>query len=338
MKPMILYIGNNLSSKRVNFTTTSVLSRLLRKEGYKVIITSSLKIQFFRLLSMIWSILKNRKKISYVLIDTYSTKNFYYALITSQLCRFLDLKYLPILHGGNLPNRLKRSPKLSQMIFKFSYKNVTPSNYLKTEFESKGFDTVFIPNILEIKNYKFQKRDVNSPKLLYVRAFDKIYNPELAIKALQALKTTYPQAELCMIGPEKDKSFESCKSLVKSFKLEKDVEFTGMLSKEQWYKKSEDFNIFINTTNIDNTPVSVMEAMALGLPIVSTNVGGIPFLIKDRVNGLLVERDNIEDMVNAIIDICKNEEFAKTLAINARTEVEQFDWEVVKYLWFKILQ
>jgi len=335
---MILYLGNNIKSSTVTVTTISTLSELLKKEGLNIKVKSSHNNQFFRLLSMLWAILKYRKKTTHVLIDTYSTKNFYYALMSSQLCRFLKLKYLPILHGGNLPKRLDNSPKLSRLIFSNSYQNITPSNFLKAEFKIRGYNTIFIPNVLEIKNYTFLERKIEDPKLLFVRAFDKIYNPEMAIKVLKVLLKTYPEALLCMIGPEKDESFQSCKALVKSLNLENHVEFTGTLSKPQWHKRAEDYNIFINTTNIDNTPVSIMEAMALGLPIVSTNAGGIPYLIKNRVNGLLVERDNVDVMVSAIIEICKDEELAKNLVINARREVEQFDWNKIKHLWDKILQ
>jgi glycosyltransferase involved in cell wall biosynthesis len=335
---MILYIGNNIKSKTVTVTTIVTLSKFLKKEDYYIKVVSSIKIQFFRLLSMLWSIIWYRNKITYVLIDTYSTKNFYYALMSSQLCRLFKLRYIPILHGGNLPRRLNNSAKLSRLIFSNSHQNITPSNYLKAEFKKRGFETVFIPNVLEIKNYTFLERKIDCPKLLYVRAFAKIYNPEMAIKVLNVLKETYPDALLCMIGPEKDESFQSCKALVKLLNLENHVEFTGMLSKPQWHKRAEGYNIFINTANIDNMPISVMEAMALGLPVVSTNVGGIPLLINNKVDGLLVEKNNVDVMVSAIIEICKDDELAKNLAINARREVEQFDWNKVKHLWHKILQ
>ena len=335
---MILYIGNNIKSKTVSATTLATLSTLLKNEGYEVKVASAIKNQCFRLLGMLWAILKYRNKISYVLIDTYSTRNFYYALATSQLCRLLRLDYIPILHGGDLPKRLDKSPKLCKIIFKNASKNIAPSEYLKSKFNEGGYKTIFIPNVLEVQNYKYLKREIKNPKLLCVRAFSRIYNPEMAVKVLHVLKDSYPEASLCMIGPEKDTSFQSCKNLVKSLNLENNIEFTGMLSKPQWHKKAEDFNVFINTTNIDNTPVSVMEAMALGLPVVSTNVGGIPYLIDNGVNGLLVEKNNVEDMVNAIVKICKNEVLAKTLTTNARSYIEQFDWRKVKVLWQKVLQ
>ena len=84
-------------------------------------------------------------------------------------------------------------------------------------------------------------------------------------------------ATLAMIGPDVDGSLTKVKDLARKKNL--DVNFTGKLSKPEWINYSKDFNVFINTTNFDNTPVSVIEAMALGLPVVSTNVGGMPFLI-----------------------------------------------------------
>ena len=335
---MIVYLGNNLKSKLTNQTTLAQLSGLLRNEGYSVTTASSLKNQFLRLVAMLWSIIKYRRKANYVLIDTYSTWNFYYALITSQLCRLLKLKYIPILHGGNLPSRIDKSQSLSKFIFVNSFRNVAVSNYLKHEFDKRGFDTVFIPNVLEIKNYPFLERGISTPKLLYVRAFASIYNPEMAIKVLNQLKKEYPETTLCMVGPEKDDSFKSCKALVETLGLENSVEFTGMLSKKEWHKKSEGYNIFINTTNIDNAPVSVMEAMALGLPIVSTNAGGMPFLIENNKTGILIEKNDIKAMVKAIDLLCKNKITARSLANNARKQAEKYNWSNVKQLWHDILQ
>ena len=90
---------------------------------------------------------------------------------------------------------------------------------------------------------------------------------------------------------QKDGSMEACKEYAAEEKLP--VKFTGKLEKNEWIKISADAGIFINTSNIDNTPVSLMEAMALGLPVVSTNVGGIPYLIEDRVGKAFLFRQMI---------------------------------------------
>ena len=203
----ILYIGNNLTGKTKYNSTIVVLSSLLRAEGFSVTISSDKTNKLFRLLDMCFTLMKHRNKTDYVLIDTFSTINFYYALMISQIARVFNLKYIPILHGGNLPERLEKNKLLSNLIFKNSYKNVAPSNYLKKAFESKGYKTMFIPNILEIENYKFKERKDLEPNLFWVRAFKQIYNPTLAIKVLAMLKKKYPAAKLCMVGPFVDHSY-----------------------------------------------------------------------------------------------------------------------------------
>jgi len=336
MNKTILYIGNDLTKSTRYTTTMDTLSYLLCDTGYIICKSSSKQNKVLRLLDMCIAVVHLRNKLDYVFIDTYSTSNFYYALFTSQLCRFFKLKYLPILHGGNLPYRLKKYPKFSSLVFNNSYKNIAPSGYLKYEFEQKGFKTVLIPNVIPIHQYPFKERKKIAPKLLYVRAFAEIYNPTLVIEVLKELKNSYPKAILCMIGPDKDGTLEDVKQLINKYHLNESVEITGVLSKKEWHKKSENYDIFINTTNVDNTPISVIEAMALGLPVVSTNVGGMPYLIQHNEDGVLVEKNNPSAMTTEICKIVEENKYS--LAINARKKVENFDWNIVKSKWMKILQ
>ena len=336
MNKTILYIGNNLAKKTNYATSMDVLSRLLSIEGFTIYKSSSKSNTFFRLLKMCYDLVRYRSIVDYVLIDTFSTSNFYYALLTSQLCIFFSLKYLPILHGGNLPYRLKQNPRLSSLIFKNSYQNIAPSGYLKYEFEKEGYKTILIPNVIPIANYTFKERKKIAPKLLYVRAFAKIYNPTMAVEVLKELKKTYPKAILCMIGPDKDGTLDDVLQLINTYKLQDSIEITGVLSKEEWHKKSEYYDIFINTTNVDNTPISIIEAMVLGLPIVSTNVGGLPYLIENNRDGILVDKNNAIAMSMRIIEIVDKNSIS--LAKKARIKAEFFDWSSVRNQWLNILK
>ena len=335
-KSNILYIGNNLVEKTNYATSMDILSNLLILEGFTIHKSSSKSNKILRLLCMIYAIFRYKNKIDYVLIDTYSTSSFYYALLTSQLCRLFRLKYLPILHGGNLPHRLHHNPTLSSLIFNNSFQNIAPSGYLKYEFELKGYTTLLIPNVIPITKYNFKSRQKLQPKLLYVRSFAKIYNPTMAIEVLKELKKTYSKAVLCMVGPDKDGTLNDVKQLIDKYELHDSVEITGVLSKKEWHKKSEEFDIFINTTNVDNTPISVIEAMALGLPVVSTNVGGLPYLIDDNKDGVLVDKEQPILMAKKIVEII--EDSKSSFAKKARCKVENFDWSVVRRQWLKLLQ
>ena len=333
----LLYVGNKLSKHGNTATSIETLGVFLESEGFEVYYASSKKNKILRMLDMIWNTLKYANKVDYVLIDTYSTINFWYAFIISQLCRLLSVKYITKLHGGNLPNRIKKSRNFCDMIFQNAHINVAPSNYLFKAFENNGYDKlIYIPNTIELQNYSFKKRESVTPKLLWVRSFAKIYNPTMAVKVLFGLKNEFPQAMLCMVGPVKDESYQETVQLIKE--LEIDVVFTEKLSKAEWAELSKQYDIFINTTHFDNTPVSVIEAMALGLPVVSTNVGGIPFLLKHQDNALLVPDNDVEKMVYEIKKLLNNPKLARQVSENARIFVGDFDWEVVKKQWFELLK
>ena len=333
----LLYIGNRLKSENRNQSYIHVLGNLLSKEGYSLSYASSHNNKVLRLLDMMFKVFKLRHKVDLVLIDTYSTQNFYYAYCVSQLCRIFKLDYIPILHGGNLPSRLESHSKMSAKIFKNALCNVSPSKYLKNAFEAIGYENiVHIPNAFEIENYQLTDKEFEEPNLLWVRSFSKIYNPKLAIEVFQLLKQTYPKSQLCMVGPDSDGTLKDIKVMVQNLNL--DVKFTGKLSKQEWVALSKTYNIFINTTNFDNMPLSVIEAMALGIPVVSTNVGGMPYLIKNNDNGILVTPNNAKDMAEAVKHLIENEQSRQKIIKSARAKVEQFDWKHIKHLWFRTLE
>ena len=99
-----------------------------------------------------------------MLIDSYSTRAFWYSLVCARLCQILNLKYIPILHGGNYENRLRKSPLFSDLVFKNSYSNVAVSHYLKDVFEKYGYDARVIPNNLNIADYNYKIRSEMCPK------------------------------------------------------------------------------------------------------------------------------------------------------------------------------
>ncbi|WP_329805010.1 glycosyltransferase family 4 protein [Flavobacterium facile] len=336
MKKKILYLGNKLSKHGINKTTVETLGENLSQSGFTVVSYSSKKNSFLRIVDMLLGVLKHRDA-AYILIDTYSTSAFWFAFFSSQLARLLGVKYIPILHGGNLPNRLASNPKLCKTVFMHAHVNVSPSEYLKFHFENFGISNVMcIPNSINLSDYSFKERNVFAPNLLWVRAFAEIYNPKMAVDVLHLLQKKHPDATLTMVGPDKDGSLETTKNYANQLKL--NVTFTGKLSKAEWANLSNYHDIFINTTHFDNTPVSVLEAMALGLPVVSTNVGGLSFLISHQKNGYLVANNAASEMVLQIEQIINFP--AQTIEIigNAKSMVSKMDWEVVENQWLILLR
>lgn len=336
MRKKILYIGNKLSNHGNTATSIETLGAFLEAEGYTLNYASSKKNQLLRMLDMLFTTFRYARKIDWVMIDTYSTKNFWFAFLISQQCRMMRIKYITKLHGGNLPQRLEKNPFISDLIFKNAYAITAPSRYLLDSFAKRKYKNIcYVPNSIDISKYPYTEREITVPKLLWVRSFSTIYNPEMAIKVLYELRKSYPDAQLCMVGPDKENIIDECKSLAEELNVE--VSFTGKLSKEEWIALSKDYNVFINTTHFDNTPVSIIEAMAIGLPIISTNVGGIPFLLTDRENALLVGDDAVGEMVDAIGNLTSNPSLTLKLIQNSRAMVVEFDWQIVKHKWFEIL-
>ena len=334
----ILYIGNKLSHHGYTKTGIETLGLQLQSEGYPLFYAGTKKNAALRLLEMIWTLIQLSPKVDFVLIDTYSTTGFWYAWLSAVWSRLLSVKYIPILRGGNLPARLNRSKWFCDRIFPQAHANVAVSGYLKHAFDKAGYPAIVIPNNIDISQYHFKQRDAFHPRLLWVRSFHRQYNPNMAAEVLALLLKDYPEAKLCMVGPDKDGSMQEFKNQCKKLRITDHVKITGLLSKPQWHRLSEKYDIFINTTNVDNTPVSVIEAMALGLPVVSTHVDGIPFLLDDKKDALLVSKNDAAGMYAETKKIIENTLVGNTISVNARTKAESFDWQTVSKQWKNLLK
>lgn len=332
----ILYIGNKLATQ--GKTPTSIETLGVKLEEIAIVYRySDKKNQVYRLFDILRACWLNRKRVDFAIIDTYSTIAFYYAWGSALLLKILGVSYIPILHGGNLPHRLLRSPRLCHQLFGNSLINVAPSGYLLDHFLRAGLNVTLIPNYIELNQYTYKHRKQASPRILWVRSFHEIYRPHWAIGILERLLKQYPEAHLCMVGPDKDGSLNRCKSLANSKGLTNKIHFTGKLSKHDWIDLSSQYDIFLNTTSIDNTPVSIMEAMALGLIVITTDVGGIPWLFENNVEGILVDNPDEDRLAYAIAEIISQPERTSKLSHNARKKAKEWDWITVKQKWYSLL-
>jgi glycosyltransferase involved in cell wall biosynthesis len=332
----VIYIDNFLTQHGYAPTTGHTLVPLLQKEGFEVIPASNKKKRSLRLLHMLFTIAKHRKN-AVVLIATYSTSAFYFAYSCSRLCRLLQIPYVPCLHGGNLPERIASSPQLVKRYFINSTMNVAVSGYLHQGLLTNGWKCIVIPNAISLSQYPFKLRTKVKLKLLWVRSFHKLYNPQMAIQVLYQLRQIHDNAMLTMVGPDKDGSLADCKNLVATLKLQEQVVFTGILTQKEWSELAAAHDIFINTTTADNLPVSVIEAMALGMIVISTKVGGVPFLIDDGVNGLLCNPNDTQDMVDRILRVYQYETLAQQLSTNAFNTSRQYGEAAVMSQWCNFL-
>lgn len=302
-----------------------------------VISVSKYKNKVLRVIDIIICLLVNSRKTKFVILHSFSTNAFYISLLVAFLCKVLNIKFLVLTHGGDYPTRIKKSPRLVNFIYGAAFITICPSKYLLYHFEKAGFRCRFIPNAVDLNAFPFKERHKFHPNFLWVRSFAKIYNPIMAVEVLEKILVVFPQASLTMVGGKKDSSHDIVKGYIEKKGLEDSVKLTGILSQTEWAKLSQEFDIFINTTNIDNMPLSVLQAMALGLPVFSTNVGGIENLISDGVNGVKCLPANSDDMAEKIITYLENQKNLAQIAVQAKELPFEYSWANVLPLWKKLI-
>ncbi len=290
-----------------------------------------------RVLDMLLIMIRKHREFRVVLIHVYSGRAFLWTLSSVYLAKILRKKIILWLHGGNLPNYYKVHPMLVDRTFAKTDKIFAPSKYLAQAFEDK-FDVEILPYELPINSYPVKVRRNTAPRLFWLRAFNAGYNPVMAVRVVHQLQKKYANTELIMAGPDNgDGSLQKTRQLAKELGVSDRIKFTGLVTKKQIKEIGSDCDIFINTTNVDNTPVSVVEAMAMGLCVISTNVGGIPFLINNEEDGLLVEANDYVGMSLACERILMNPDLSEKLSRNARKKSQMYDWSNLSKRWCDII-
>jgi glycosyltransferase involved in cell wall biosynthesis len=334
----VLLVGNFLSASTGTRGVCEDLAEALTTAGWSLLTTSSRVSRVLRLIDFLLTVWLKRKQYSVAQVDVYSGLAFVWAELVCTALRTVKKPYVLTLHGGNLPLFARRSGKRVMRLMQKSSAVTTPSEYLLEEMQPYRKDLILLPNPLDLQKYSFRQRDHPAPKLVWLRAFHDTYNPSLAIRVVASLAQDLPDVQLLMIGPDKcDGSYAATKDLARKLGVSERVMFPGAVPKEQiamWLQRGD---IFLNTTRVDNTPVSVLEAMACGLCIISTNVGGIPYMLEDEYHALLVPSDDHAAMAKAVHRIVVEGGLAERLSCNARRKAEQFDWSNILPRWERLL-
>jgi len=339
MQKAVLFIGNHLSFSKSNVSATEELEIRLQERNWKILSTSNKKNKILRIIDILSTIIIKKDVYDLVIINVYSGLAFLWAYLSGLTLRIIQKPFILVLHGGNLPVFSKKHPKAIMQLFNWANKVISPSLYLKFSLKSFHPDIKIIPNPIEVKSYPFVIRKKPKAKLIWLRAFHEIYNPSLIPKVIHLLENKFDQLSILMVGPDQgDGSLSRMKSLAEEFDVSEMISIHLGVSKAEVPKMLSLGDIFLNTTNIDNTPVSVIEAMACGLCIVSTNVGGIPFLLEHEKDALLVPPNDPGSMADAIVRIMNDPSLACKLSENARKKAESFDWSIVLPQWEELLK
>lgn len=247
------------------------------------------------------------------------------------VCKALNIPLLPIFHGHDATDKkyLTKYASKYQKLFDYADSIVVVSNDMKKGLTKVGAN----PQKIEVvscgvnpEKFKPKTNKKKTRNFLAVGRFTPKKGPLFTIQAFNIVLKKYPDATLTMVG-KKNGLFEACKNLVEKLNISKSVIFTGILNQNNIAHLMNNSLAFVQHSvtaangDMEGTPVSIMEAAASGLPIVSTLHGGIKDAVINEKTGYLVKEKDIESMSNYMIKLCDNEELAKKFGVNARKHI-----------------
>lgn len=337
-KPRVLVAGPFLwKAPGVHFVCVDI-ARGLSSRGWSVITTSAAKNRTLRALDMVTTTWAKRLGYEVAYVDAFAGSAFLWAEAVGTSLKALRCPYVVTLRSGALPAFAERWPSRMRRLLESASVVTSPSPFLKEHFASWRPDIRLIPNGLYIGQYPCREITQARPRLVWVRAYERRYNPVLALDVVKRLSPDFPDIELLMVGPDtEDWSAERTRAEARRLGVDGQVRIKGPVPNKEIPLVLMEGDIFLNTTNVDNAPKTIIEAMACGLCVVSTDAGGVPHLVANEEEALLVPQADPEAMAVAIRRILIEPTTAAKLSRNGRLNAETHDWDRIFPIWEQLL-
>lgn len=244
---------------------------------------------------------------------------------------------IAVLEGGAIPELCRDDPDRVRRLLARADVVASTSRYLARAVAPLGVEPFGIRNTIRIEHYPFEARTRVRPRLLWMRAFESaVYNPELAVRVVAELLPRWPTLALSMAGLD-DGGLESTRRLAEQLGVAGAVTFHDFLEMDDKRAMMRGADVFLNTNRSDNSPVSVMEAAAMGMPVVATDVGALSEIVAHEHSGLLVPSDDPVAMARATERILADEALARAMSHAARSCAEAFDAASTFPLWTRLV-
>ena len=235
-------------------------------------------------------------------------------------------------HSGEAPDHLRRSA-IARRALARTDATVVPSSYLKKVFDSFGLHAQVIPNIVDTERFRFSLRQPPGARILSTRNFEPLYNVGCTLRAFRVVQDARPDASLTLVGGGSQEA--ELRHLARSLQLE-NVTFAGRVTPKAIAEFYAAHDVYVQSPDIDNAPVSVLEAFASGLPVVSTEAGGVPAMVTSGTNGLLTAVNDFQALGEALLAVLDNPERARTLAEAGHRSVLDCTWPAVRTQWLAL--
>ena len=207
---------------------------------------------------------------------------------------------------------------------------IVPSDFLCEVFARRGLKCRVVPNIIDLERFTAPTSRIDahqSLRLLVARNLEPLYDNETAIRAFKMVRHEVPTSTLTIAGTGPE--LERLTKIVAELGLTEGVKFVGQVENRNMPGLMQEADIMINPSLADNMPISVLEAFASGLPVVSSNVGGMPYLISNEQTGILVTPRNPIALSAAILRLHRDTVMRARIVSAASDTARNFSWAKV---------
>lgn len=233
-------------------------------------------------------------------------------------------------HSGEAEDHLGRWGLRVHPWLRLADEIVVPSEYLQRVFARHGYPARVIRNVVDTSRFHYRERAPLRPRLLSTRNLEPHYRVDNTLVAFALLKAQYPDATLTVAGYGSEEG--RLRRLAASLGVE-GIRFVGRVEPPALPRLYGEADIFVNSSVVDNQPVSVLEAFAAGLPVVSTGTGDIAAMVRDGETGFIVPQGDPAAMGKAVAALLEHQGIALRIARQARHEVEKYTWSRVREQW-----
>lgn len=238
-------------------------------------------------------------------------------------------------HSGEAQDHFSRWPSAVRAT-RLAHEIIVPSDYLVDIFARFGMRARAIVNFVDVERIPYRRRSSLAPRFLSNRNLEPLYNVACILRAFACIQREYPNAELAVAGFGSQR--EMLESLARELGL-RGVSFIGRVPSNQMGALFDASDVYLNSSNIDNMPLSILDAFASGTPVVSTDAGGIPYIVRNGENGLLVAREDHIALAASAIRLLRDPALAERLSDAARQEcLMKYQWPVVRDQWVALYQ
>ena len=238
-------------------------------------------------------------------------------------------------HSGEAEDHLRRWPRSTKLIFRLADRLVVPSRYLVGVFARFGIEAEAVSNTVPLERFTFRERRPLRPTLLSNRNLESHYNVADTLRAFALVERSVPGARLIVAGDGRERA--RLRALAAELGLKR-VEFIGAAPPDRMPELYDRADIFVNSSLVDNMPLSLIEAFACGLPVVSSDAGGIPVLVTGGETGLLSPCGDFEALAANVVRLLEDQRLAAGLINRARDACRQYTWKAARGSWLKIYE